>query len=187
MRRALAMGLLAVGLSFLLPVLLPPKATGDRAPASHLRPPAQTAERGDGDVGVRVLLADGSVERMSRADYLWGVVAAEMPASFHTEALKAQAVAARTYLVCAKQDKHPGAEICADSKCCQAYVSRAEAEAGWGERAGEYGAKLSEAVDGTDGLVLLYEGRPIQALYFSSAPGSTVDARAVWGDRKSVV
>ena len=134
------MGLLAVGLSFLLPVLLRAGTTGDRAPASHLRPPVQAAERGDGDVGVRVLLADGSVERMSRADYLWGVVAAEMPASFHTEALKAQAVAARTYLVCAKQDKHPGADICADSKCCQAYVSRAEAEAGWGERAEEYGA-----------------------------------------------
>ena len=181
MKRAFGMGLLAVALSFLLPVLLIPGPAGERQPASDLRPPEQTGAQGDGGVQVRVLMADGTVESMSRADYLWGVTAAEMPASFHPEALKAQTVAARTYLACVGADRHPGADICADSKCCQAYVSRTEAERGWGEKAGEYRAKLSDAVSGTDGLVLLYEDRPIQALYFSSAPGSTVDARAVWG------
>ena len=179
MKRIMAAALLMVAVSFLLPALL---VTGPaESPPSDLRPPEQTAAQGDGAAQVRVLMADGTVQTMSRADYLWGVTAAEMPASFQPEALKAQTVAARTYLVSVGADRHPGAHICADSRCCQAYVDRAEAEAGWGGQGPAYTAKIADAVSGTDGLVLVYEGRPIQALYFSSAPGSTVDARAVWG------
>ena len=119
------------------------------------------------------------------ADYLWGVVAAEMPASFELEALKAQACAARTYTVVRQNsgsDKHPGADICEDSTCCQAYIQRDAAEARWGLNAGEYSDKIQRAVEGTDGLGILYQGEPIQALFFSSAAGRTVDAVEVWGN-----
>ena len=119
------------------------------------------------------------------SDYLWGVVAAEMPASFELEALKAQACAARTYTVVRQNsgsDKHPGADICEDSTCCQAYIEREAALARWGLNAQEYEEKISQAVEGTDGLGILYEGQPIQALFFSSAAGRTVDAVAVWGN-----
>ena len=180
MRRAAAMALVMVVLSFLLPILLV-GGPEQGEPAVDLRPPEQTQTTGDAGAWVRVLMADGTAQEMSRADYLWGVTAAEMPASFHPEALKAQSVAARTYLAGAGGDKHPEADICADPHCCQAWVSREEAESGWGERAEEFSEKVARAVAETDGLVLLYEGEPIQALYFSSAPGSTVDARAVWG------
>lgn len=134
---------------------------------------------------VRLQMEDGTVEEMTMADYLWGVVAAEMPASFEEEALKAQACAARTYtavLQSTSAGKHPDADICADSTCCQAYVERSQAEARWGLNAQSYGEKIERAVAGTDGLGILYGGQPIQALFFSSAPGKTVDAVEVWGN-----
>jgi len=132
---------------------------------------------------VRLLEKDGTVTETNMADYLWSVVAAEMPAAFEPEALKAQACAARTYTVRLQNagGKHENADVCADSKCCQAYISPTEAEEKWGEQAGEYREKIARAVSGTDGLGALYEGQPIEALFFSSAPGRTSDAVAVWG------
>lgn len=134
---------------------------------------------------VRLLQKDGTVHELTLEDYLWGVVAAEMPASFQLEALKAQVCAARTYTIARQTDpdsKHPQADICADSSCCQAYVERSMAEARWGLNAAEYAQKLEMAVAETDGLGILYEGTPIQALFFSSAAGRTVDAVEVWGN-----
>ena len=145
----------------------------------------QTQSARDKGRAVRLLQKDGTIQELTMADYLWGVVAAEMPASFEEEALKAQACAARTYTVVkqnAGSDKHPGADICADSTCCQAYTQRGDAEARWGLNAKEYGEKIEEAVAATDGQGILYGGKPIQALFFSSAAGKTVDAVAVWGN-----
>lgn len=151
----------------------------DRAPS------AVSAGKRDKGRTVRLLTKEGENIELSMADYLWGVVAAEMPASFEEEALKAQACAARTYTV-TRQDsgssKHPQADICGDSTCCQAYIDRSAAEARWGLNAREYGEKIDRAVSGTDGLGILYQDRPIQALFFSSAPGKTVDAVEVWGN-----
>jgi len=131
---------------------------------------------------VRLQTAEG-VREVTMEDYLWGVVAAEMPASFEEEALMAQACAARTYTVIQQSSpKHEGADICGDSTCCQAYVEREAALARWGLNAGEYEDKISRAVAETDGLGILYEGEPIQALFFSSAAGVTADAAQVWGN-----
>ena len=147
-------------------------------------PAAGTAGVRDRGRAVRLLTKEGELVDLTMAEYLWGVVAAEMPASFEEEALKAQACAARTYTVIRQNgssDKHPEADICGDSTCCQAYVERSAAEARWGLNAREYGEKIDRAVAGTDGLGILYEGKPIQALFFSSAAGKTVDAVEVWG------
>ena len=136
----------------------------------------------DGSRQVALLQEDGTVEQLTLGDYLWGVVAAEMPASFELEALKAQAVAARTYWAClVGSGKHEDADICGESACCQAYVGRNEACSNWGDKAADYALRISMAVEQTDGLCVTYTGKPIQALFFSSAPGSTVDAQAVWG------
>ena len=149
----------------------------DRAPAAVL---AGVRDKGR---AVRLLTREGGVVELTMANYLWGVVAAEMPASFEEEALKAQACAARTYTVLQQgRGKHPEADICGDSTCCQAYIERSAAEARWGLNAGEYGEKIDRAVAETDGLGILYEGQPIQALFFSSAAGKTVDAVEVWGN-----
>lgn len=147
--------------------------------------PAPAGEGRDKGRTVRLLTKEGEVLELTMAEYLWGVVAAEMPASFEEEALKAQACAARTYtaiLQNSASQKHPDADICADSSCCQAYIERSAAEARWGLNAGEYGAKIDRAVAETDSLGVLYQGKPIQALFFSSAAGKTVDAVEVWGN-----
>ncbi|MCF2597086.1 stage II sporulation protein D [Pseudoflavonifractor phocaeensis] len=194
-RQVAAAALVMVSLLFLLPVSLlsgeplycrggefPDLAAGEDQPSDE-QSGTQTASRDRGRA-VRLQKTDGTIVELSMADYLWGVVAAEMPASFEEEALKAQVCAARTYTVLkqnAASEKHPGADICGDSTCCQAYVERAAAEARWGLNAGEYGEKIDRAVAETDGLGILYQGQPIQALFFSSAPGKTVDAVEVWG------
>jgi len=151
----------------------------DRMPSAA---PTGTRDKGR---AVRLLTKEGEIVELTMADYLWGVVAAEMPASFEEEALKAQACAARTYTVIRQNSgsqKHPDADICGDSTCCQAYIQRSAAEARWGLNAGEYGEKIDRAVAETDGLGVLYDGQPIQALFFSSAAGKTVDAMEVWGN-----
>ena len=144
-------------------------------------PPAGTPDEA---ATVRVALADGTVAQLTMADYLWRVVAAEMPASFEPEALKAQAMAARTYTA-AKMGQtvsaHPDADVCTDITCCQAYITPEEAQANWGDNAGAYTEKITQAVAASSGLILTYQGTPIQAVFFSSAAGRTVDAVEVWG------
>ncbi|MFQ9917938.1 MAG: SpoIID/LytB domain-containing protein [Flavonifractor plautii] len=89
--------------------------------------------------------------------HLWRVVAAEMPASFEPEALKAQTVAARTYTLSKMErtvEAHPDADVCTDITCCQAYIDPADAAANWGENAQTYEAdKIAAAVADTDGMV----------------------------------
>ena len=193
LRQVVAAALLSVGVLFCLPGILirgDPLYQGSEVVES-LPPSGDAASGGvqaasrDRGRAVRLQMDDGTIRELSMSDYLWGVVAAEMPASFELEALKAQACAARTYTVIRQNsgsDKHPGADICEDSTCCQAYIEREAALARWGLNAQEYEEKISQAVEGTDGLGILYEGQPIQALFFSSAAGRTVDAVAVWGN-----
>ncbi len=157
--------------------LLPPSPT----PVTESIPPSS---QWDSAQTIRVLMGDGSVESMTMADYLWRVVAAEMPASFEPEALRAQSVCARTYSLwklSAHSHEAEGADICADSSCCQAYTTPEEAATRWGETAKPYTAKLAEAVADTDGQIMTYGGAPIQAVFFSSASGATENAEAVWG------
>lgn len=124
---------------------------------------------------------DGSVQEQAMDDYLTGVVLAEMPASFEEEALKAQAVAARTYAQKASVTggKHGNGSVCTDPSCCQAYLSE-EAYLDKGGTA-ESVDKVRQAVADTSGLVLTYEGELIEATYFSCSGGYTEDAAAVWG------
>jgi len=138
----------------------------------------------DGERTVRVLLPDGTVEEQTMADYLWSVTAAEMPASFEGEALRAQAVCARTYTLWRESHsgKHEGADVCTDSSCCQAYITKEAAAERWGPKSEEYTTKIASAVADTSGIAALYDGVPIQAVFFSSSAGPTEDAAAVWGN-----
>jgi stage II sporulation protein D len=164
-------------------------AAAENTSEISLLPAGQTAQpltaAKDRGRAVRLQKTDGETVTLTMEDYLWGVVAAEMPASFAQEALNAQACAARTYTVLrqnAAGEKHPGADICGDSTCCQAWTERSAALERWGLDAAQYSEKISRAVADTDGLGILYEGAPIQALFFSSAPGKTTDAVEVWGN-----
>ncbi|MCD7929674.1 MAG: stage II sporulation protein D, partial [Clostridiales bacterium] len=131
------------------------------------------------------VLIDGETETMTLADYLWGVVAAEMPSALQQEALRAQAIAARTYTLYRLANpsaSHPEADICGDSGCCQAWMSTEDRIAQWDSgKADAYAAKITQAVSGTDGLALYYEGEPILAAFHAISAGSTKSALEVWG------
>lgn len=133
------------------------------------------------EVIMQVLMPDQTVEQMPLESYVAGVVLAEMPADFELEALKAQAVAARTYALKRYHtgQKHAAGVVCTDPACCQAYCSRSEY---LGRGNGEADAdKVYDAAEQTAGLVLMYGGQLIDATYFSCSGGQTEDALAVWG------
>lgn len=147
----------------------------------------------DGQQSLQVEVQGKRVE-LPLSEYLEGVVAAEMPADFAIEALKAQTVAARTYtlyqMAHGSAGKHEsGADICDDPGCCQAYLSEETLRRNWGAQAEEYLAKIRTATSETDGYAILYSGEPILAAFHSSSADGTEDAAAAWSssDRKSVV
>ncbi|MBQ7982825.1 MAG: AMP-binding protein, partial [Clostridia bacterium] len=177
---------------FVLPVLIVDRPIARQVeeaplvlPATPIPAQTQTETGGeDAHTIVRVAVADGQVTEMTMADYLWAVVAAEMPASFELEAMKAQAVTARTYTVWKTESgevNHPNADVCADIGCCQAFLSPEQAAVNWGTDTEAYTEKIRTAVKETDGQIITYAGEPIQAVFFSSADGRTEDAVAVWG------
>lgn len=128
---------------------------------------------------------NGEVEKINLDTYLLGVVASEMPVNFDIEALKAQAVVARTYTI--YQIEHGGkhgelADICDSSTCCQAWISKENRMARWEENERESNwEKIEKAVNETAGKLILYEGKPINALFHSNSGGKTEVALDVWG------
>ncbi|EAX47453.1 SpoIID/LytB domain [Thermosinus carboxydivorans Nor1] len=158
-------------------------------PAATTIQPRANVHKGE-DIPIKVYLheADKIVE-MNLEDYIKGVVAAEMPAEFELEALKAQAVAARTYAV--KQmvlfggsglPDRPGADVSTDHRQGQAWLSEAQLRQRWGPfKSDVYWQKISQAVDETRGLILTYSGEPIHAVFHSTSGERTASAQEVWG------
>lgn len=130
----------------------------------------------------------GQIMELSLRDYVIGAVLAEMPASYHEEALKAQAVAARTYAVRQREKQRlspapelMGADISNDSTKYQAYFTPEQAKAFYGVGYETYLEKVSAAVDSTGSDVLVYEGELIVAAFHSTSGGKTESAEVVWG------
>lgn len=119
---------------------------------------------------------------MDLEEYVLGVVLAEMPAEFEAEALKAQAVVARTFAWKAftTGGKHADHTICTNAACCQGYISEGNYLSYYGTP--EEVEKVKQAVQATTGTVITYGGDLIEATYFSSSGGYTEDAAAVWGN-----
>lgn len=185
---AVAAALLSLALVFSLAGFLFPFRGGAPAaptmgPPGEASPPpaAWDVSESPGGTTVRLLLSDGQVTTLDLEDYLVGVLAAEMPASFESAALEAQAVAARTYALShqAKGPHLPQADVCTDFACCQAYL--ATPPASWGAATKEYSEKLRAAVDATAGQVLTQDGALIDAVFHASSLGQTAPAQAVWG------
>lgn len=127
----------------------------------------------------------GQIEELPIDTYLYGVVSGEMPAYFEMEALKAQAVVARTYTIYKIKNsggKHEGADICDNSECCQAWISKEDRLAKWDEdKREEYWNRIVSAVDSTAGKIITYEGEPINAFFHSNSGGNTEIPLNVWG------
>ena len=134
---------------------------------------------------IRVYITEtGEIEEVNLEDYICGVVSNEMPANFEKEALKAQAVTARTYLASKKLNRctlHEGIDIC-DSTHCQVYTSKEKRLEKWGaDYANEYWNKIKEAVDETSGQVLSYEGELVlYPQFFSTSSGQTENSEDVY-------
>ena len=128
-----------------------------------------------------VLMPDGQIKQMDTDAYLTAVVLREMPADFEVEALKAQAIVARTYALrhALKGSKHALAAVCTDSSCCQGYISESKFIDNGGTT--DQLEKVRSAVTATTGLVLTFNGALAEATYFSCSGGMTEDAKAVWG------
>ncbi|MHB1313861.1 MAG: stage II sporulation protein D [Christensenellales bacterium] len=124
------------------------------------------------------------IEKLEIEEYVLGVVAAEMPVSYDPEALKAQAVAARTLAVykCQNGGCSYGGDICGNSDHCQAWVSDEGMQKKWGSSYEINLAKAKEAVDSTAGEIIAYHGEPIQVLYHSTSGGITEDVENVFAN-----
>lgn len=125
------------------------------------------------------------IENVPLEDYLVGVVAAEMPADFEEEALKAQALAARTYIVNRLMSKDTlgvpkGAQV-TDTQLNQVFMNDAEMQQEWGKDYTWKKQKVLEAVRSTSGKILTYDGKPIDALFFSTGNGYTENSEDYWG------
>lgn len=139
---------------------------------------------------------EDKVLEMNESQYLKEVVSAEMPASFETEALKAQAVAARSYLVSRQNaykisgtpKEHKGADMCTDPTHCKAWISEEKRRKSWGTDADKNWDKVSGAVEDTKGEVITYNGEVISAVFHSTSSGKTESSKDVWGgDRPYLV
>lgn len=122
------------------------------------------------------------ISEIKAEDYIFGVVAAEMPLSYSEEALKAQAVAAYTYaLRRSKENADKPYDITDSPDTDQHYISMEKAKEKWGEKAGEYEEKLRKAVNEVKGEFIAFSDEPILALYHSSSGGKTENIKDVFG------
>ncbi|QIZ05739.1 stage II sporulation protein D [Priestia megaterium] len=124
------------------------------------------------------------IENVRLEDYLVGVVAAEMPAEFKEEALKAQALTARTYIVKRLLSKDTlgvpkGAQV-TDTQIHQVYMNDDELRREWGMEYDSKKKKILNAVRATAGQILAYDGEPIDALFFSTSNGYTENSEDYW-------
>ena len=126
-------------------------------------------------------IATGAIETKDLENYVMGVVAAEMPASFSIEALKAQAIASRSYAYYKMKQNNGNYDIIADVSN-QAYINDDEMHEKWQEDYDIYYKKIKEAVDGTKNEVMTYDGQVIEAFYFAMSNGYTEDVVSVFGE-----
>ena len=125
----------------------------------------------------------GEVEQVNIDDYLCNVVSAEMPADYEIEAIKAQAVVARTYTIYKiNNKKHENADICDDSTCCQAWVDKETRFSRWEESKRESNwEKIQKCVQETQGQIITYQNQPINAFFHANSGGKTELPVNVWG------
>ena len=123
-----------------------------------------------------------TVTEMPPKEYIFGVVAAEMPALYDEEALKAQAVAAYTFACYRRAENADKAyDLTTDFSTDQSFISEEKAREKWGDKADEYCKKLKNAIDAVENLAVTYDGKPILAVYHALSSGKTEDCKNVWG------
>ena len=123
----------------------------------------------------------GNIENKELEEYVVGVVAAEMPASFDMEALKAQAIASRTYAYYKMTHTDKNYDVISDISD-QAYITKEQMKEKWQDDYEEYYKKVKKAVDDTKNEIMTYNGEVIKAFYFSMSNGYTEEVSTVFGE-----
>lgn len=150
----------------------------------------QEKEEDDKPETVKVFMHENDlVLNVTVREYIVGVLAAEMLPTYHEQALKAQAVAAYTYLLNEKSEQAlspdtslKGAYLSDDSSTHQGYLTEEERAEKWGEKAAQYEKKLQKAAEDVLGKVITYDGKPIIAAFHANNSGVTHSAKTVWGN-----
>ena len=124
---------------------------------------------------------EGTIETLDLEEYIIGVVAGEMPASFEDEALKAQAIAARSYALNKIKSTNKEYDLLTDITN-QVYITKEEMQEKWQEEYEKYYDKIKKAVEDTKNLVMMYDGEVISAYYFAMSNGKTEDVSLVFGE-----
>lgn len=148
----------------------------------------QTEENDDGAYISVMSSSTGKTEKIKLREYVIGSVAAEMPANYHTEALKAQAVASYTYAkkVSEQNEKYKEsylgeADITDSPDTHQGYIDEKRRREKWGDNFEEYEKKIEDAVDEVFGYFMTYNGDTALAVYHSNSAGRTQSAKTLWG------
>jgi stage II sporulation protein D len=181
MKRFLYYSLMMIAVVIILPLLI--VRTCDYS--DPVKAPQESLE----GMKVKVYVAsEDKVREMDFEEYIKGVVAAEMPADFELEALKAQAVAARTFalgrirkIYTSKEDTHKGADICTDFAHCQAWTTKDSVNKKWGVfSAYRNWNKISRAVAETRNTIIVYNNTVANPVFHSNSGGKTENAEDVW-------
>ncbi len=126
--------------------------------------------------------ATGKVTEMSAEDYIYGAVCAEMPASFHKEALKAQAVASYTYMKWLKENADNPSDISDNPNIHQAFITEDELKEKWGNSYSIYSQKVRESVESVMYEYLAYNGETAMTVFHGLSPGKTASSADIWGN-----
>lgn len=171
----------------LIAVLLicPLAATGGaKVPDKNGNEVTKTNIQDDGD---SILVLSSSTKKINEIDmfeYVVGAVAVEMPPTYHSQALRAQAAVCYTYAVKKRSSPDPalgGADITDDSAVHQGYLDAAARKEKWGDKYETYEKKIEEAVKDVFGKTITYDGEIITAAFHAISCGQTFSAEEVWG------
>ncbi len=183
MKETFLMAIIVIFCMLVIPLSSLKNQSGDSLPTANIQS-GVTYESNANDISLQKIkvLKDGDVIEYTVNDYIFGVVAAEMPALYEEEALKAQTVAAYTFACYKKEtDKNQDYDISAEAETAQCFITRQEAATRWGEKAQEYTSKLDSCISSVLGETLTYENKIIFAAYHAISPGVTNSCLDVWG------
>jgi len=187
MKKSVYLYVISISLVFLLPVVFVDKKTIQISTNKMIQQEElKTIDYNYTNyLSIKLLHKDtNEVEEVKLDEYIACVVSAEMPVDYDLEALKAQAIVARTYTIykITTSKKHEQADICDKSTCCQAWISKEDRLKKWdAEEANDNWNKIIQAVNDTIGKIITYEGKPINAFFHANSGGKTQIPFYVWG------
>jgi len=168
--------IVVIGLIFILIVVMIPVTLG-----SIYAGAMRSSNVSEQDFIVTVYRSETSEhEEVELERYLIGVVAAEMPALFHMEALRAQAIAARTYVIRILENQ----DYILDTVMHQAFLDDDQLRERWGDNFDRHFATIEEAVTSTQGMVLAYDDQLITPMFFAMSSGATENSEDVFSSAR---